>query len=61
MNSTIKALKLKLQDMRENYSELLKLPLPKENKRDVEMAISVIDDIEKYVDEELEDEIEEVR
>jgi hypothetical protein len=61
LNSTIKALKLKLQDMRENYSELLKLPLPKENKRDVEMAISVIDDIEKYVDEELEDEIEEVR
>lgn len=61
MNSTIKALKLKLQDMRENYSELLKLPLPKENKRDVEMAISVIDDIEKYVDEELEDEKEEVK
>jgi hypothetical protein len=61
LNSTIKALKLKLQDMRENYSELLKLPLPKENKRDVEMAISVIDDIEKYVDEELEDEKEEVK
>ncbi|MFA5349569.1 MAG: hypothetical protein WC309_04385 [Candidatus Paceibacterota bacterium] len=59
MNPTIKVLKLKLQDMKENYSELLKLPLPIRNKADVEMAISVIEDIEKYVDEDLEDEIEE--
>jgi hypothetical protein len=59
LNPTIKVLKLKLQDMKENYSELLKLPLPIRNKADVEMAISVIEDIEKYVDEDLEDEIEE--
>ncbi len=61
MNPTIKVLKLKLQDMKENYSELLKLPLPIRNKADVEMAISVIEDIEKYVDEDLEDEIGEVK
>jgi len=40
LNPTIKASKLKLQDMRENYSENLKLPLPIRNKADVEMAIS---------------------
>lgn len=61
MNPTIKALKEKLKDMRENYSELLKLSLPEKNKNDVEMALSVIDDIEKYVDEDLESEIDEVK
>lgn len=59
MNPTIKALKLKLKDMKENYSELLKLSLP--IKKDVGMALSVIEDIEKYVDEDLEGEIEEVK